>query len=186
MKGYMWYIVILFSLLIVGQSISFIEYGDSCNNFDGDNGCRGNQTDNADDWKLRNFQTPSRGDPLWREKYQDYDKLVGYAKYQYNSAKTQANVTIYTQINDKYSNVTLTYLLNGTNTTNNVINLDNSFKGLLEVTVYATRNGQSLATLVLDPLDFIWNHPTVNQSSNYKNGQKGAIIEMFGWPYADI
>jgi hypothetical protein len=32
------------------------------------------------------------------------------------------------------------------------------------------------ATLNLDDLDFIWNHPTVNQPSNFKNGQKGAII----------
>jgi alpha-amylase len=35
-------------------------------------------------------------------------------------------------------------------------------------------------------VDFVWNHPTVNQPSNFKNGQKGAIIEMFGWPYDDI
>ena len=24
------------------------------------------------------------------------------------------------------------------------------------------------------------------QSSEYKNGQKGAIVELFGWPYDDI
>lgn len=42
------------------------------------------------------------------------------------------------------------------------------------------------ATLVLDDLDFIWNHPQINQPDNYKRGQKGAIIEMFGWPYEDI
>lgn len=26
----------------------------------------------------------------------------------------------------------------------------------------------------------------VNQPSNFKNGQKGSIIELFGWPYDDI
>ena len=33
-----------------------------------------------------------------------------------------------------------------------------------------------IATLNLEPLDFIWNHPDVNQPSNFKNGQKGAIV----------
>jgi alpha-amylase len=26
----------------------------------------------------------------------------------------------------------------------------------------------------------------VNQPDNYKNGQKGAIVELFGWPYGDV
>jgi len=38
----------------------------------------------------------------------------------------------------------------------------------------------------LEKLDFIWNHPEVSTPSNFKNGQKGAIVEMFGWPYEDI
>ncbi len=25
-----------------------------------------------------------------------------------------------------------------------------------------------------------------NPSGDYRNGQKGAIVEMFGWPHADI
>ena len=33
---------------------------------------------------------------------------------------------------------------------------------------------------------FLWDNPTVNQGFQYENGQKGAIVEMFGWPYNDI
>ena len=36
-----------------------------CNNFDGENACRGNQTQNDDSWARRGFQTPPRGDKLW-------------------------------------------------------------------------------------------------------------------------
>ena len=35
-------------------------------------------------------------------------------------------------------------------------------------------------------MDFHWNHPSVNQSPNYEGGQKGAIVELFGWLYEDI
>ena len=35
--------------------------------------------------------------------------------------------------------------------------------------------GKNVANLQLEPVNFHWNHPAVNQPSNYKNGQKGAI-----------
>ena len=43
----------------------------------------------------------------------------------------------------------------------------------------------------LDPIDFIWNAPeitlnTENAKGDYRNGQKGAIVEMFMWPHTDI
>jgi alpha-amylase len=57
---------------------------------------------------------------------------------------------------------------------------------LLKVKVEGYISGEKKATLVLDDLDFTWNHPKVNTPNNFKNGQKGAIIEMFGWPFDDI
>eukprot|EP01017_Pseudomicrothorax_dubius_P005323 TRINITY_DN11322_c0_g1_i4.p1 TRINITY_DN11322_c0_g1~~TRINITY_DN11322_c0_g1_i4.p1 ORF type:complete len:511 (+),score=122.74 TRINITY_DN11322_c0_g1_i4:116-1648(+) len=48
------------------------------------------------------------------------------------------------------------------------------------------RQGHRLASLELDPQDFIWNHPVVSTSEHYEGGQKGAIIEMFGWQYTEI
>lgn len=40
---------------------------ESCNNYDGENSCQGGtQTDNPEDWANRNFQTPPRGDKLWK------------------------------------------------------------------------------------------------------------------------
>lgn len=48
------------------------------------------------------------------------------------------------------------------------------------------KGAELMASIKLEPLNFLWNNPKVNQPSNYKNGQKGGIVEMFGWPYADI
>lgn len=42
-------------------------------------------------------------------------------------------------------------------------------------------------SLQLDEIYFIWqNVPIVQDAAKYENGQKGAIIELFGWPYKDI
>jgi alpha-amylase len=43
----------------------------------------------------------------------------------------------------------------------------------------------------LDPLDFVWNVPPVvipdsNKAGDYRNGQKGAIVELFMWPHTDV
>lgn len=41
------------------------------------------------------------------------------------------------------------------------------------------------ATLELDPVYFIWQNARVH-SQHTENGQRGAIVELFGWPYKDI
>jgi alpha-amylase len=58
--------IISFILLLLAAATSF-KFQDSCINFDNDNACRGNQTDNDPSWANRSFQTPPRGDPLWKE-----------------------------------------------------------------------------------------------------------------------
>ena len=32
----------------------------------------------------------------------------------------------------------------------------------------------------------MWQNAVINQDAAYKNGQKGGIVEMFGWPHADV
>lgn len=34
-------------------------------------------------------------------------------------------------------------------------------------------------------IDFVWNNPTIHAPQT-ENGQKGAIVEMFGWPHRDV
>jgi hypothetical protein len=37
-------------------------------------------------------------------------------------------------------------------------------------------NDKKVATLILDDLDFVWNHPQINSTSNFNKGQKGVIV----------
>jgi alpha-amylase len=48
--------------------------------------------------------------------------------------------------------------------------------------------GSDGSSLHLEEVDFFWNtHKPLDQpSGDYRNGQKGAIVEMFGWPDADV
>lgn len=99
-------LLLLVAFLIQSHAFSiFSRLRDSCINFDNDNACRGNQTDNDDSWSNRAFQTPPRGDPLWRESYQDYNIIVGYARSTYSSSG--ANITVVTRLNPAYSNLNL-------------------------------------------------------------------------------
>ncbi|KAH0788264.1 Alpha amylase, catalytic domain containing protein [Histomonas meleagridis] len=58
-----------------------------------------------------------------------------------------------------------------------------SYTGLLHVKFVAATG----ETVELDEIDFIWNvKPLKERTGDYRNGQKGAIVEMFGWPDDDI
>ena len=51
-----------------------------------------------------------------------------------------------------------------------------------------TNDESVFAKLELEEEYFIWDNPTVVKDNEevYQNGQKGAIVELFGWPYEDI
>jgi len=163
-----------------------------CTTFDSINSCSGNQTQYPSSWEAKDFQTPPRGDPLWTPNYQDYHALQGYVRVTYNQQRTQATLNFTTKLNPLvFSNIkyTLIYQFGAVKSPSNIFIVTPSLVNGTTLKVSCTAyflNGTQIATLQLDDLDFIWNHPTVNTPSNYLNGQKGAIIEMFGWPYADI
>jgi len=54
------------------------------------------------------------------------------------------------------------------------------------LTVKATDKDGKDYSISLEPLNFVWQAPAVNQSDAYQKGQKGAIVEMFGWPHDDV
>ena len=59
----------------------------------------------------------------------------------------------------------------------------------LSAKIVKTNNeAETIATLDLEEEYFIWNIPIVDHDNTTinKNGQKGAIVELFGWTYEDI
>ncbi|KAK2943058.1 putative Pancreatic alpha-amylase [Blattamonas nauphoetae] len=126
------------------------------------------------------WNTPPRNHSRWLKGFQDMNVLQGYARLQYNAAHTQCVVTIVTKT---ATSLILQYGFNGTFQSAASRVFDKSFTSPLKVSVIA-RTGQSL---VLDDIDFIWNAaPIKSRPGDFRNGQKGAIVEMFGWPDEDI
>jgi alpha-amylase len=49
--------------------------------------------------------------------------------------------------------------------------------------------GSDGSTLDLEPVDLLWDAPEVTPVAGdavYKSGQKGAIVEFFGWPHTEV
>ncbi len=77
-----------------------IVLSEDCSNFNGENSCQGNQTEYPSDWVNRKWQTPPRGDPLWKESFQDLHLFTGYTQIKYNNPqKTDATLTLVTVVN---------------------------------------------------------------------------------------
>lgn len=107
--------------------------------------------------------------------------MTGYADIQYSSGRIYAAVIVNCL---SRNGETLTYSFDGANQSSNVFQASSkSNNGGLEVTVY----GSSGSKLDLDPIQFIWENADLSAAqSSFERGQKGAIVELFGWPYADI
>ena len=68
----------------------------------------------------------------------------------------------------------------------NTFHVDSSFSTLLPISVRGTDTSGKNWHITLEPLNLVWQGAPIPQGAMYNQGQKGSIIEMFGWPYADI
>ncbi|KAG9246794.1 glycoside hydrolase superfamily [Calycina marina] len=154
-----------------------------CDNWNGNDDCLSgaNTWDFAASAENRRWQAPPRGAPGFKESFGNYSDLVGYADIQYNCSRTQAVVVVNAALKTPGP---LVYTFNGGEPSlSNTFQVDDSFKSALSVKI-TTSTGISLE---LDPLNFIWqNAPLTAAQNTFKNGQKGAIAELYGWPWVDV
>ena len=183
---------------LIGLLLSFLFIGilaEDCSNLNGEYGCNGDQREYPSEWDERSFQTPPKDDTLgnYRETYQDMHYLVGYAQLLYSSDKKVCTINFITRVNPKLgtagSDYKILYTFGTTEQESNSITLtsDNKFPDGMPISARVLdNNGNQLAKLVLEDEYFMWDNPTVNQGPQYEGGQKGAIVELFGWPFDDI
>ena len=126
---------------------------------------------NPPDYEKRRWQT---------EKSSPLSRLVAYAQVKYDAARTSATVQVLATTRDP--KLSLTYVFNGVKQENATFRVDSSFSGTLKISVL----GSDGSKLELEEVFFLWNNPAVDQPPQMLSGQKGAIVEMFGWPYLDI
>ena len=184
--------------LIQGLLVSIFVLGilaEDCSNLNGEYGCDGDQREYPSDWDERSFQTPPKDDTLgnYRETYQDMHYLVGYTQLLYSSDKRVCTINFITRVNPKLGTEGVDYKILYTfdkteqDDSSYTVTSDNKYPDGMPISARVVdNNGNQLAKLVLEDEYFMWDNPTVNQGSQYENGQKGAIVELFGWPFDDI
>jgi alpha-amylase len=135
--------------------------------------------------------TPLKDEVGHLPSFQDYGRLVAHTSVQYSDETlTAATVTVHAKHKDP--SVTLSCTFHGNSfQVQNATRQDSSCKahfskeqtGTLSVLV----KGSDGSSLQLEEVDFHWNTPPVKErGGDYRSGQKGAVVEMFGWPHADI
>ena len=125
------------------------------------------------------WNTPKRGDERWKEGFQDMNVLVGYPQLKYNGDLNECTVTVYTKTATKLD---LTYIFDGVEQSENNKLFKSDFNKILKIKVKA-KTGE---VLELEDVDFIWNSEPLGETKYKTNGQKGAIVEMYGWSDKDI
>ena len=146
------------------------------------------------------FQTLYRDgmhDPVYRKTYQDMHYLVGYAKLKYSEAKETCTITFFYKVNQKKVKLgtdhEILFYFGGNEQKSNTFTInkenDTYLNGLslLARIVYKNTN-ETFAQLELEEEYFIWNAPNYDFDNETlrEKGQKGAIVELFGWTYQDI
>ncbi|KAF3903882.1 Alpha-amylase [Dactylellina cionopaga] len=151
-----------------------------CSNFNGQDSCASGSISFPDSSENRRWQTPPQSDPQYVSSFQSMGKLVGYADIQYNSARTAAVVVINCL---SKTGASFTYYVNNVAQTSNLVQVTTTNTGGLNIRITDSTGG----SLTLDTLWFVWENPAISGGlSSFNNGQKGAIVELFGWPYDDV
>ncbi|KAJ3396209.1 hypothetical protein HDU92_003667 [Lobulomyces angularis] len=150
----------------------------NCATFDNYDKCISNEITYPETVNRRSWQTPPRNGTGYVTTYQDYSDLTGYASIEYAADHKSATVTVHTFT--KNTNAHVLYSFNGEKATNiNKFHVPSDFKEALKIKATIAN---TVTSLELDPLNFLWQNTPVNKF----DGKKGAIVELFGWPYNDI
>ena len=166
-----------------------------CDTYDNKYGCIYGQDHYSEEWDNFCFQTPPRNDIFhnYKESYQDMHYLVGYAQLIYSKNKKQCTINFITKVNPELGIEGIDYkiiykfgdkmrLINSYTLTSN----DSYPKGFSLSAIILHNDNKQMAKLELENIFFLWDNIKINQDNKYENGQKGVIVELFGWPYDDI
>ena len=167
-----------------------------CINYDNDINC-GNGINYYKEWDDQCFQTPPKTDIFsnYKNSYQDMHYLVGYAQLKYNPDKTECTINFIKKVNPKLGkegiNYKLIYKFGDSEQEENSFKAQskNSYPDGLSISAKIIDfydNNKILSKLELENVYFLWDNPKITLNNKYENGQKGVIVELFGWPYEDI
>ena len=144
------------------------------------------------------FQTPPRNDALgnYISTYQDMRYLVGWAEYNYNAAKTRCTIKFNAIVNPDMGVEDEDYKIyytfgNFDEQESNEITLnsrDDSYPNGLSLScrIVNMKSGNEAVSLQLQDVYLLWDNIEVDTSPEYEDGQRGSIVELFGWSMEDV
>jgi len=146
------------------------------------NQCKGNVIVSDPEVAESRWFTPLKGDPDYQKSFQDYGLLVAHAHVTYTDPEMHS-ATVEIIAKHKDNTIGLTYVFDGKKQATSSASFSTEQLGPLSIQV----QGSDGSIVQLEPVDFAWNAPPVrSRGGDYRNGQKGAIVEMFGWPHSQI
>ena len=153
------------------------------------NQCVGDDIITNASFEAARWFTPSREDSGWQAGFQDFSHLVAFSQIEYASDRQSATVTVVAQ---HKANATLSYSFGTAAPSDDATATFSASDTRRPVAVSVSADDEQKSTITLEPLDFRWNAAAIqarsqgNGSDPFKGGQKGAIVEMFGWPHSDV
>ena len=141
-----------------------------------ENQCEGDVIVTDEKYEDYRWYTPQKGDEYYQSSYQDYAFLTGHSQIVYSADRKSATVELVTS---QKTNSTLSYYFDGVEQSSPTKTFSAATS---KAPVLVEIHDKDKHVIELDPLDFVWNAPAVtplDPSGDYRNGQKGAIVEMF-------
>jgi len=146
------------------------------------NQCQGDETDTPATFAANIWYTPGKGEAAYQASFQDYSRLVAHVQVAYSDT-TLSSAALEVMARHKDPSVTLTYILGGRAQASSKAMFTKEQSEPLTIEV----KGSDGSSIELDPVDFWWNVPDVKvRPGDYRGGQKGGIVELFGWPHKDV
>ena len=154
--------------------------------------------DIPDSLDINAFQTPPRNDALgnYISTYQDMRYLVGWAEYNYNTAKTRCTIIFNAIVNPDLGVEDEDYKIyytfgNFDEQESNEIALnsrDDSYPNGMSLScrIINMKTGNEAVSLQLQNVYLLWDNIEVNTPPEYEDGQRGSIVELFGWSMEDV
>ena len=172
----------LFSSPLSSSALSLSDDLPTCQVYS-NNQCSGNVIETDAKYDAYRWYTPPRNSTDWQPSFQDYSHLTAFATIKY--APDMKSATVHFTALHK-SDAELTYVVDGVEqSSSSAVFSDATTVEPVTVSV----RGADGTSIDLQPLDFRWNARTLNlkyPDGDYRSGQKGAIVEMFGWPHAAV
>lgn len=148
-----------------------------------ENQCSGNTIITDPSFENHRWYTPGPTETGYLKSFQNYNVLAANVHLTYDTSRTSVVAEIRAAHRDGAG---LSYVFNGKTQSSNTIKYSATSTGPISVSVKGSDGSQ----IDLDPIDLLWNAPSVSpiqvSSGDYRNGQKGAIVEMFMWPHSEV